>query len=170
MTVPNIPFKGSQAHVEFGIGPPGKGTPLFAAAGLPLPAKGSQLAGKSASTHQYTIGISSNGIWCGYCDGGPSAWTDMVFGGLTPWDISPELGIGCTDLGCVTDTAGYQHTFLSLSNSVSDEIFDITFPDKSTYTFVFIQTHTGTCSDDAGFAAKVRAYLGQTIGITITRR
>ena len=48
MTVPNIPFKGSQAHAEFSVGPPGKGTPLFAAAGLALPAKGSQLAGRSA--------------------------------------------------------------------------------------------------------------------------
>lgn len=166
MTVPNIPFKGSQAHAEFAIGPPGKGTPLFTAAGLPLPAKGSQLAGKSAYSHYYTVGISSNGIWCGFCDGSGSAWTDLVYGDLSPRGVD-GLSVTITDLGTQIDPAGYQRTYLSLSNQVSDEILEITFPDNTRYTFTFLQTHSGTCNDDAGFANKIRSYVNQRIGITV---
>lgn len=95
MTIPNIPFKGSQAHAEFGIGPPGKGAPLFAAAGLALPAKGSQLAGRSAftPTHQMTIAYrkASFDSW-GFWD------EQYVEGGLLG-QLSPRTHFGYTIRG-----------------------------------------------------------------------
>lgn len=162
MAVPNAPFWLSQANTEFQAN--GWASNIMGKAGVAVPGWCSQLAGKSSATHQFTVARSGRGHWLGYCDGDGAAWTDEVFGNLTPRSWGPFY---ITSLGCRFDT--YNTSFMTLAYPVSDEIFEVKFGDGQTFVFEFLQSNEASCNNEAAWAAKIRSLHGQTVGLNMRR-
>ena len=160
MAVPNVPFYLSQANTEFKAN--GWASNIMGKANVPVPGWCSQLAGKSSASHQFTIGRSGNGFWLGYGDGSSVSWSDQVHGNLSPRSWGP---FKVTSLGCRYDT--YNTSFMTLAYPVSDEICEIKFSDGQTFVFEFLQSNEGSCTNEAGWAAKIRSLVGQTVGINM---
>lgn len=155
--VPNVPFWLSQANTEFG----GNGwqSNTLSLAKVPAPQWCSQLAGKSqfTPTHQLTVGASAQANSWGW-----NPITSPAFG-----DMNPKTS------GAVTWNFFYVSTTrLTLSPTARlTGTFQLTFDNGATITLRYNNLTASTVlgGDEAACIAKIRASVGQTIGISIVQ-
>lgn len=153
MQVPNVPFWLSQANVEFGGG--GVASTILSKAKIPAPRWLSNLAGKSAftPTNTMTVGVSVNNNQWG--------WNPVA---STPYgDLTPKTS------GAVTWNYLYVSTTkLTLVPSARlTATFKLTFDNGATVSLSYnnLTSSTVVDGDEAACIAKIRASVGQTLGI-----
>ena len=153
MQVPNVPFWLWQANVEFGGG--GVASTILSKAKIPAPRWLSNLAGKSAftPTHQLSVGINTNGnVW------GWNPAQSPAYG-----DLNPKTS------GAVTWSYLYVNTtrFTLVPSARLTATFKLTFDNGATVSLSYnnLTSSTVVGGDEAACIEKIRASVGQTIGI-----
>lgn len=150
--IPNGQFYLSQANTEFSGS--GYASDILAKAGVPAPRLLSQLMGKSAftPTHQLSVGVSAQSSW------GWNPVKSPAYG-----DLNPKTS------GAVTWSYLYVSTTrLTLAPSARlTATFKLTFDNGATVSLRYnnIAAATVVGGDEAACIAKIRASVGQTIGI-----